>query len=187
MIFAGKIGLVAVGAGALGRAVSLGVLDADAGTIVAYQYDNESTDLRTAASANVSRLVGHKTDVTNEAAVGELIEQILSEKGRLDGLVNTLGGYTGGMKMRESEASILDRMPALRQGKDATVNVAAKAAIEHAAGVAAYAASKAAALALMDCLAANLKGSGVRVNSILPTLIDTEPDRKAMLNVEAES
>jgi NAD(P)-dependent dehydrogenase (short-subunit alcohol dehydrogenase family) len=52
------------------------------------------------------------------------------------------------------------------------------AALDHGAGAAAYAASKAAAVALMDSLA-ELKGSGVRVNSILPS-IDTEANRKAM-------
>jgi NAD(P)-dependent dehydrogenase (short-subunit alcohol dehydrogenase family) len=58
--------------------------------------------------------------------------------------------------------------------------VAAKAAFAHAAGAAAYAASKAAAVAMMDSLAADLKSTGVRVNSILPSIIDTEANRKAM-------
>jgi NAD(P)-dependent dehydrogenase (short-subunit alcohol dehydrogenase family) len=52
--------------------------------------------------------------------------------------------------------------------------------LDHGAGAAAYAASKAAALALMDSLAAEVKGTGVRVNSILPSIIDTEANRKAM-------
>jgi len=58
--------------------------------------------------------------------------------------------------------------------------VAAKAALDHPGGAAAYAASKAAALALLDSLAAEVKGTGVRVNSILPSIIDTEPNRRAM-------
>ena len=68
----------------------------------------------------------------------------------------------------------------LKQKYGAIVNVASKAALDHGAGVAAYAASKAAALALMDTLAAEVKGTGVRVNSILPSIIDTEANRKAM-------
>jgi NAD(P)-dependent dehydrogenase (short-subunit alcohol dehydrogenase family) len=55
-----------------------------------------------------------------------------------------------------------------------------EAAFDHGPGVAAYAASKAAAVALMDSLAADLKGSGVRVNSVLPSIIDTEINRKAL-------
>ena len=68
----------------------------------------------------------------------------------------------------------------LKQRHGSIVNVAAKAAVDHGAGAAAYAASKAAAVAMMDSLAADLKGTGVRVNSILPSIIDTAANRKAM-------
>jgi NAD(P)-dependent dehydrogenase (short-subunit alcohol dehydrogenase family) len=68
----------------------------------------------------------------------------------------------------------------LRQKGGAIVNIASKAALDHAAGSAAYSASKAATLALFDCLAQDVKGTGVRVNSVLPSIIDTEPNRKAM-------
>jgi NAD(P)-dependent dehydrogenase (short-subunit alcohol dehydrogenase family) len=108
-----------------------------------------------------------------------------------------VGGYAGGVKLWEMETDVLDRMLALnlrsgyvlsraavrvmlKQGRGAIVNVAAKAALEHPGGAAAYAASKAAAVALMDSLAAELKGTGVRVNSVLPSIIDTEPNRQAM-------
>jgi NAD(P)-dependent dehydrogenase (short-subunit alcohol dehydrogenase family) len=68
----------------------------------------------------------------------------------------------------------------LKWGHGSIVNVASKAAFDHAEGAAAYAASKAAAIAMMDSLAADLKGTGVRVNSIVPSVIDTEANRKAM-------
>jgi NAD(P)-dependent dehydrogenase (short-subunit alcohol dehydrogenase family) len=68
----------------------------------------------------------------------------------------------------------------VKQGSGAIVNVASKAAVDHAAGAAAYAASKAAAVAMIDSLAADLKGTGVRANSILPSIIDTPANRKAM-------
>jgi NAD(P)-dependent dehydrogenase (short-subunit alcohol dehydrogenase family) len=62
--------------------------------------------------------------------------------------------------------------------------VASQAAVNHAAGAAAYAASKAAAVAMIDCLAADLKGTGARANSILPSIIDTEANRRAMPNAD---
>jgi NAD(P)-dependent dehydrogenase (short-subunit alcohol dehydrogenase family) len=46
--------------------------------------------------------------------------------------------------------------------------------------IAAYSASKAAAVAMMDSLAADLQGTGVRANSVLPSIIDTDANRKAM-------
>lgn len=199
MLFEGQVVLVAGGTGALGRAVSLGFLDAGAELIVTYQNDQELRELTQAAGSNAARLASRKIDVTDAAAVQQVVDEIVSDKRRLDVLVNTVGGYAGGMKLWEMDSSVLDRMLALNlrsgfvlshaavkamlpQGTGAIVNVAAKAALDHAAGLAAYAASKAAALAMMDCLAADLKGSGVRVNSILPSIIDTEANRKAMPN-----
>ena len=68
----------------------------------------------------------------------------------------------------------------LRQVSGSIVNVASRAAFDHAAGAAAYAASKAAAVAMIDSLAAELKGKGVRVNSVVPSIFDTEENREAM-------
>jgi NAD(P)-dependent dehydrogenase (short-subunit alcohol dehydrogenase family) len=68
----------------------------------------------------------------------------------------------------------------LKQKSGSIVNVAAKAAFDHAAGAAAYASSKSAALALIDCLAQDLRGTGVRANSVLPSIIDTEANRRTM-------
>ena len=63
----------------------------------------------------------------------------------------------------------------LKQGNGAIANVAAKAALGHAAGASAYAASKAAILAMIDSLDADLKGSDIRVNSNLPSIIAYSP------------
>jgi NAD(P)-dependent dehydrogenase (short-subunit alcohol dehydrogenase family) len=68
----------------------------------------------------------------------------------------------------------------LKRRRGSIVNVASKAAVDHAGGAAAYAASKAAALAMMNSLAEDLKGTGVRANSVLPSIINTEANRKAM-------
>jgi NAD(P)-dependent dehydrogenase (short-subunit alcohol dehydrogenase family) len=75
----------------------------------------------------------------------------------------------------------------LKQGHGSIVNVAAKAALDHGAGAAAYAASKAAAVALMDSLAADTKETGIRVNSVLPSIIDTALNRQAMPDADFAS
>lgn len=195
--FSGRVALVAGGTGGLGRAVSLAFQKEGAQVVVTYRKQEEFDLLRNAADAGGSRLEGHRTDVTDETAVSQLIDSILAQHRRLDVVVNTVGGYTGGVKLWELETDVLDRMLALnlrsgytlsraavgvmlKQGRGAIVNVAAKAALDHPGGAAAYAASKAAAVALLDSLAAELKGTGVRVNSILPSIIDTEPNRRAM-------
>jgi len=195
--FEGKVVLVAGGTGGLGRAVSLAFLEEGARVVVTYRKQEEFDALKGAAGANGSQLEGNSVDVTDEAAVRQLIEKILTKHGRLDALVNTVGGYAGGVTLWELETKVFDQMLALnlrsgyalsraavrtmlKQGHGAIVNVASKAAVDHASGAAAYAASKAAAVAMLDSLAADLKGGGVRVNSILPSIIDTEANRKAM-------
>lgn len=195
--FAGKVILVGGGTGALGRAVSLEFLAEGATVVATYRSQNEFDALRDAAGHNASRLEGRIVDATDEAAAREMADAVVSKCGRLDALVNTIGGYAGGIKLWELDRGTLDQMLALnlrsgyalaraampamlRQGRGVIVNVAAKAAVDHAAGAAAYAASKAAAVALMDSLAADVKGRGIRVNSILPSIIDTEANRKAM-------
>jgi NAD(P)-dependent dehydrogenase (short-subunit alcohol dehydrogenase family) len=60
------------------------------------------------------------------------------------------------------------------------VDIAARAGVEPPSGGSAYAASKAAAIAMLDSLAADLKGTGVRANTILPSIIDTEANRRSM-------
>ena len=195
--FSGKVVLVAGGTGGLGNAVSLAFLEEGAKVVVTYRKASEFATLKSAAGANASLLEGHLIDVTDELATAAFVTDAFSRHGRLDAVVNAIGGYAGGIKLWDLDTKILDAMlslnlrsgyalaravlPAmLKQRYGSIVNVAAKAAVDHGAGAAAYAASKAAAVALMDSLAADAKGTGIRVNSILPSIIDTPANRLAM-------
>ena len=92
------------------------------------------------------------------------------------------------LNLRSGYALARAVLPAmLKQKNGSIVNVAAKAAFDHGAGASAYAASKAAAVAMMDSLAADTKGTGVRVNSVLPSIIDTAANRQAMPNADFAS
>ncbi|HTF24017.1 MAG TPA: SDR family NAD(P)-dependent oxidoreductase [Candidatus Limnocylindria bacterium] len=195
--FEGKVVLVAGGTGGLGRAVTLAFLLEGAKVIATYRKQEELDTLKIRAGVNTAQLDGVAVDVTDEAAVRQLIEKIVGKYRRLDAMVNTVGGYAGGTKLWELETKVFDQMLALnlrsgyalsraavramlKEGHGVIVNVAAKAAVDHAGGAAAYAASKSAAVALLDSLAADLQGSGVRANTVLPSIIDTEANRKAM-------
>jgi NAD(P)-dependent dehydrogenase (short-subunit alcohol dehydrogenase family) len=197
--FKDKSVLVAGGTGGLGRAVSLAFLNELAKVTVTYRQPDEFAILKKAAGAHASSLEGYKVDVTDEAAVRQLTQDVIAKYGRLDALVNAVGAYAGGTPLWETDSKVFDQMLALnlrsgfvlsraivpvmlKQGGGAIVNVASQAAVNHAAGAAAYAASKAAAVAMIDCLAADLKGTGVRANSILPSIIDTEANRRAIPN-----
>jgi NAD(P)-dependent dehydrogenase (short-subunit alcohol dehydrogenase family) len=196
--FCGQVVLVTGGTGALGSAVTRAFLQEGASVAVTYRTRQEYENLQSSLATDAARLRGHPTDVTNEAEMLRAIAAIEEEFHRLDGLVSTVGGWSGGTKLWEAERATLERMldlnlrsafvcartivpMLLRQGRGGyVINVAARAALDQPAGAGAYAASKAAAVALMHSLAMDLKDTGIRVNSILPNIIDTPANRRAM-------
>jgi len=195
--FSGRKILVAGGTGGLGRAVSLAFLEEGATVIVTYRGQAEFDALKSSAGANAAELEGQNVNVLDEAALKEFVAGLIAKQGRLDALVNAVGGYSAGAPLWEMDAQALDQMLSLnlrsgyllaravvpwmlKQGSGAIVNVAATAAFNHMASASEYVASKAAAVAMMNSLAADLKGSGVRANSILPSIIDTAANRQAM-------
>lgn len=195
--FSGIVALIAGGTGGLGRAVSLAFLEEGADVVASYRKPEEFTDLQQAAGRHASRLRGQQVDVTDESAVRQMMDRIIREHSRLDVLVNSVGGYAGGQKLWDMNPSVLETMLALnlrsvyvlsaaaapvmmKAKRGSIVNIVSKAAVDHAAGASAYVASKAAALAMTDCLAEDLRGTGVRANSVLPSIIDTPANRNAM-------
>jgi NAD(P)-dependent dehydrogenase (short-subunit alcohol dehydrogenase family) len=192
-----RVVLVAGGTGGLGRAVSLAFLAQGDRVTVTHHRPETFEALKKLAANGAPQLEGYSVDITDEAEVGKLVDGIVARHGRLDAMVNTIGGYAGGVKLWDLDTKVFDQMLALnlrsgyvlsraavrvmlKQGSGAIVNIAAKAALDHSGGAAAYAASKAAAVAMIDSLAEDLKGTGVRANSVLPSIIDTEANRKAM-------
>jgi NAD(P)-dependent dehydrogenase (short-subunit alcohol dehydrogenase family) len=116
--------------------------------------------------------------------------------GGLDGLVNCAGGFSWITNeeataddwrrlfdLNLSTAANLSKaaLPALKvSGRGAIVNIAAKGALTAAAGMGPYAASKAGVLKLTESLAEELKDQGVRVNAVLPSILDTPQNRADM-------
>jgi NAD(P)-dependent dehydrogenase (short-subunit alcohol dehydrogenase family) len=136
-------------------------------------------------------------DLTDEAAVTRALERAAGHFGRLDGLVNTAGGFAGGKKVHEDDLAAWDRMFAinlrtaliacravvphlLKQQGGRIVNVAARAALTGVPGLGAYSASKSAVIRLTESLAGELKEQGITVNCVLPGTIDTPQNRADM-------
>jgi NAD(P)-dependent dehydrogenase (short-subunit alcohol dehydrogenase family) len=135
-------------------------------------------------------------DLTELAATRAAFEQVTERFGGLDVLVNVAGGFSwqrvadGGLEtwdrmysinLRTAVVACKAALPALQQrGGGRIVNVGAGAAGKAAAGMGAYAASKAGVQRLTESLAAELRDANITVNAILPGTIDTPRNRTDM-------
>ena len=186
--------VVAGGTGALGASVSRVFLATGARVIATYVKQAEYDALAKETGAG---LVGVTLDVTNETAVAKFVAETESKNGAIDALVIAVGGYAGGKQLWETDTATYELMLSLnlraafvmtravlpgmiRQNRGAIVNVASKAGYGHAAGAAIYAASKAGVMALIDSLAEEVKPYNINVNSIVPSIMDTPSNRRAM-------
>jgi NAD(P)-dependent dehydrogenase (short-subunit alcohol dehydrogenase family) len=135
-------------------------------------------------------------DLADEASASAAIMRIAGEAGRLDGLVNIAGGFRfekldGGSldtwdamyrsNLRTVIACCKAALPHLaKSGSGRIVNIGALGAVKAAAGMGAYAASKAGVAKLTESLADELKDRGITVNALLPSTLDTPRNRLEM-------
>lgn len=144
---------------------------------------------------------GLQADLTDEAAVHGLIEQMRARFGRLDVLVNVAGGLGVIKPLADTEAAEWRRelqrnaetvftvtraaLPMLREARGAVISFAAPAALRAQATLSAYSAAKAAVVAMTRAVALEEKDRGVRANAIAPGMIDTEQNRKTVADPES--
>jgi NAD(P)-dependent dehydrogenase (short-subunit alcohol dehydrogenase family) len=137
------------------------------------------------------------TDLLDQKSVNAAAARATERFGRIDVLVNIAGGFRMGTPVHETTdadwnflfdvnvrtalntaRAVVPLMLAVGAGK--IVNIGAFSAQKGAGQMAAYTASKSALIRLTEAMAAELRDKGINVNCVLPTIIDTPPNREAM-------
>jgi len=195
--FSQQIVLVAGASGNLGRAVTRAFHAAGANLVLPDRAPDRLTQLFPELTGASDHLLLNLVDAADPEAVARVVSAALERFGRIDVLVNSVGGYRAGqpvhatlpetwdfiLNLNARVAFILSRAvvpPMLAQGAGKIVHVAARAALSGVANAAAYSASKAALVRLVESQAEELKASNINVNCVLPGTIDTPQNRQAM-------
>jgi len=139
-------------------------------------------------------------DLGTPAAAEAAFKTIADTLGGIDGLVNIAGGFRWekiadghvdtwdllyNINLKTALSATKGALPHLLKGaavhgSGRIVNIGAAGAIKAGLGMGAYAASKAGVAKLTEALAEELKDSGITVNAIQPSIIDTAPNRTDM-------
>ncbi|MBI4420850.1 MAG: SDR family oxidoreductase [Gemmatimonadetes bacterium] len=193
--------LVTGGTGALGRAVVRQFAAAGHSVHVPWVVKAELDGFRDYLGSAVSAVQLCETDVTSEPAVASLFRAIESAGSHVEVLANVVGGFVYAalddtdlatwdnmLRINATSAFLCSRaaarlMKANRWGR--IINVSSGPALNRgAANMSAYSAAKAAVLNLSESLAKELGSWGITVNAIVPSVIDTPANRKAMPNAD---
>lgn len=197
MSLTGKVALITGGTGALGRAVTSALVEAEAVVAVTYIDEAEVPECKAYLGPRADAPLFLTADVTVETEVKHLVQAVASRLGRIDILLNLVGGFVGDLSVAELPESTWDQMldinlksaflcckhvvPVMKKGGGGRiVNVSSRAALKVFPGISAYAAAKAGLLAFSETLASEVLRDNITANVILPSVIDTPANRKAM-------
>ncbi len=136
-------------------------------------------------------------DVTDPGSAADAVRKILDGYGRIDVLVNLVGGWRPQPPISEIDDETWDGLlninlrstfvmsravlpHMIERGSGRVINIGAKQGERGTANNGPYAVAKAGVLALTEVMAAETLGSGVTVNALVPSVIDTPGNRAGM-------
>ncbi|MBX5439965.1 MAG: SDR family oxidoreductase [Solirubrobacteraceae bacterium] len=188
----GRTAIVTGGTGGLGQAVTAAFLEDGWRVVVPWVSEEEAARLEPH-----ERLALIRADLGDEASVAEVVALAAGDQAApLHSVVNLVGGFAQGGRIHETpiedfEAQFrLNLRPTylvtaaalphlVAGGGGSVVCVSTRAAVRPGPGAAGYIASKAAVLAFVDAAAVEYRNDNVRVNAVLPSIIDTPANRAA--------
>ncbi|MCC7355360.1 MAG: SDR family oxidoreductase [Anaerolineae bacterium] len=199
MLLKDKVALVTGASRGIGRAISLGFAAEGANLVICSRTESQIQELTAEIRAAGRECLGVVAAVENEADVNRMVAEALATFGRIDILVNnaglsnpkpfletTIADWDEALNVNLKGSILCMRavLPdMLRRGAGKVINIASAAGLRGLPGSPAYAASKAAVIALTQALGDELMEKGLRINVVCPGPVKTELlDRSAVRN-----
>jgi NAD(P)-dependent dehydrogenase (short-subunit alcohol dehydrogenase family) len=190
----GRTALITGASGNLGRAVADVMKSRGANVAL---IDRKRERLEQIYGSEDSTTAFAIADLADTDQVATAARTVRDRFGTIDILANIAGGFRMGdpvhatrdddwtflfeinaRTMLNAARAVVPTMIAAGSGK--IVNIGAFGALRGGANMGAYAASKSAVIRLTESMSAELRDKGINVNCVLPTIIDTPENRKAM-------
>lgn len=181
-----KVIIVTGGLGTLGRAVSSAAVAAGATVVCVDVVDGQPAEGVNASPA---------LDLDDAEATKAAFADIAKQYGRIDGLVNVAGGFAWEtvddgsietwdrlyqMNVRTAVNASKAALAHIPKSGGRIVSIGAAGAVKADMGLGAYAASKSGVARFTEALAEEVKARNITVNAVLPSIIDTQPNRNDM-------
>jgi NAD(P)-dependent dehydrogenase (short-subunit alcohol dehydrogenase family) len=190
MIFANKTILISGASGNLGRAISAAFATAGGNLVL---LDRNVSALCDYGSKHLVRQV----NLLNETELKDTIEVAVARFGHIDIVCNVAGGFAVGKSLHETTDCDWENLLSLnirtlinvarvivphmlQDGGGKIINVGANSAGKGLPLMAPYCATKDMVARITESMSAELRDSNINVNAVLPSIIDTPENRKAM-------
>jgi NAD(P)-dependent dehydrogenase (short-subunit alcohol dehydrogenase family) len=195
----GKKVLLTGGTGGLGLGVTPTVLAKGADLTIPYLNEADVQRLKNQLpAADFEQIRFVKADLFQES----VIEKLINDLGKVDILIHLVGGFSMGptdqfsfedwqncLTLNLNTTFLLCKysLQKMKQhGYGRIVTVGARGALQPGSQTAAYCAAKAGVVALTQAIAAEMVGTNITANVVLPSIIDTPTNRKYMGNDQAD-
>jgi NAD(P)-dependent dehydrogenase (short-subunit alcohol dehydrogenase family) len=196
----GKVVVVTGASGGVGRTVSR--LVGEAGAKLALW--DRSAEVMADVDCGDAEVMRVTADITDPETVASAVHQTAGHYGTIDALMHIAGGFAMPGPVHEGHLNVWQQQMALnatgvyitagavagymvKQGVQGSITIiAARGANAGSKNSAAYSASKAAAVRVMESMAAELRDARVRVNALSPSTVDTPANREAMGDEKAD-
>lgn len=195
--FSDKVVVITGAAGNLGSAVVCAFEAQGASLVLLDRKEGRLQEIFPTIAESHKHLLVDRVDMASKESVDDAISEAIEKHGRINVLVNTVGGYRAGTPVHETPIETMEFLMdlnatttylscqaaiphMLKAGSGKIINIGARQGMKGLAKSGVYAMSKSAVLRLTESLSAELKREGINVNAVLPGTIDTTTNREAM-------